>query len=152
MMSVRRGDFGWTTLLTTTFYKRWKRDPRVTVLVEENGTHLLLTSESCHRNGPSPTPGEMNIKRASFHKPAMRKRAVHCLLARFPGLCPTSRGAEREDPALWGNCCQTQCLSQSSHFSHPPHKATWTWRILYFWQTILKTCESKCYHLSIKYL
>lgn len=42
-------------------------------------------------------------------------------------------------------------LSQRSHCSHSPQKAIGTGSILCFQQTIPKTCESRCYHLRIKY-
>lgn len=79
------------------------------LFVEENAACLVFNSESCHRKGPVDTLEKMNIKRGSFHKLEMRMRKVQCLLARFAGSCPTSRGAEREALALWKCCCQTQC-------------------------------------------
>lgn len=44
------------------------------LFVEEKGAWLVLTSGSCHINGPLITLGKTNIKRASFHKLEMRTR------------------------------------------------------------------------------
>lgn len=80
------------------FVRDGGRDPRATVLVQENGACLELNSESCHRHGPSPTLGKMSIKRASSQ--IRNEERGQGLLARFSGLCLTHRGAEREDLAL----------------------------------------------------
>lgn len=66
------------------------------LLMKQNGACLVLNSESCHRNSPVATRGDMNIKKTSFHKLGMRRRGVRGLLARFAGSCLTRRGAERE--------------------------------------------------------
>lgn len=126
---------------------------REQLFVEVNGACLVFNLESCPRNGPLVTLGKMTINRASFHKLEMRTRQVQCSLAGFAGSGPTSRGAEREDPALGGSAAAGPRVCPSVESLLPlPSEGPLDLKCFMRWQTILKTCESRCYYLIIKHL
>ena len=121
--------------------------------MEVNGACLVCNSESCPRNGPLATLGKMTINRASFHNLEMRTRQVQRSLAGFAGSGPTSRGAEREDPALGGSAAARPRVCPSAEPLLPlPSEGPLDLKCFMRWQTIIKTCEGKCYYLSIKHL
>ena len=129
------GGFARTTLSNASV--KGGRGPPVTVSkgghkhgqlsAEMNTACLVFNSEFCPRNGPLVTLWKVTINRTSFHNLKMGTREGQCSLARFAGSGPTSRGAEREDPALGGSAAARPKVCPNVKPLLPlPSRALWT--------------------------